>query len=146
MPSVPTVRSEQSIASARPARVVAIAVGATFCLALWLLLARWDLSEDIPGGGDDLFPRIVAVLGMLVVAGVAAVVVSPRLGQIAANASFVTWALLFAWRASVARVSGANLWLLPFLFLVLPAAGLAANLIDRVNKFVKTQRVRESDG
>jgi hypothetical protein len=108
--------------------VVGIAVG----LVAWLAIAPWDLSEvdragrTIAGGGDHLAPRIAAALVVVTVVYCIGVFVLDRVPIIwAAGGSCAVWVALFAWRASAARVDGANFWPVALVMVVMPAAALA---------------------
>ena len=118
----------------------AVAAGIAACLALWLLLVPWDLSEVdsdgriIAGGGDDTAPLQGAVLAILLVTSLLGVALVPRFGRIAGLSSFVSWASLWAWRASVARAAGANMWLAGFVVHVVPATVAASALVIGVER------------
>jgi hypothetical protein len=112
--------------------LTAVVVGVAIGYATWLLIAPWDLSEideagrAIAGGGDHLAPQIGAALAFLTALYCVGALVSDRLPIIWACAgSCAIWVVLFAWRASVARVDGANLWPIGLVFVVGPAAGCA---------------------
>jgi hypothetical protein len=109
--------------------LVALIGGATAVL-LWLLLLPWDLSEvDAQGrllerGGDDYAGAIAAVAS--IVLAIALILVLLRRTRLAAPA-FVAgglgaWAALFAWRAGTSETSGANLFMVPLLIVVIPLA------------------------
>lgn len=129
-------------------KAAAIAAGTAVCLVLWILIAPWDLSEldtagnVIDNGGDGHATTIFTVLSVLIALGIGAVLASPRLGRIAAIAGFVTWALIFGWRAAVARVIGANLWPLSFVYIVIPAVFLAATVVLIIEGRVVKHRSR----
>lgn len=102
-------------------------------LGLWLLLVPWDLSEiDADGrmldrGGDDYAGAIALVAGVIIAIGIG-LVVSPRTRPSAAwfvLGGLVIWAVLFAWRSAVSEVAGANMFMLPLVFAVIPLTVLA---------------------
>jgi hypothetical protein len=105
--------------------------GAALTLLVWLVIVPWDLSEDASGGGVDEYAARIGLV-LVVVTGVAVSLV--RAGRSDArwlgSAAAVTWATLFAWRAAVSEVSGANMWPLAFVTLVLPASALANLLVQ----------------
>jgi hypothetical protein len=112
--------------------LVALVVGVAIGFAAWLAIASWDLSEVdeagrvIAGGGDHLAPQIGAALALVTAMYCVGAFVLDRAPILWASAgSCITWVVLFAWRASVARVDGANLWPLGLVFIVMPAAGAA---------------------
>jgi hypothetical protein len=109
-------------------KLSAVLVGAAGSLGTWLLLVPWDLSEvDADGrsleqGGDDYGGMIAFVAGVVIVIAVGLLVV-PRTRRLAvwfAVGGLVTWATLFAWRAGVSETSGANMFMVPLLFAVIP--------------------------
>lgn len=107
-------------------KVVATAAGALLTLATWLLLVPWDLSEDAGGGrsADDHGGGIATVAVLVLVVAVA-LLPDPRTRSASApfaRGGFAAWAVLFAWRAGTAETAGANLSLVPLVFVVLPAA------------------------
>jgi hypothetical protein len=108
-------------------------VGILVALVAWLLVVPWDLSEvDASGrplstGGDDHFAAIGLVYLLVVALGA---LLAVRNGRWVAATGFVfgaclTWVALFAWRAGAARTVGANMFILPLAFLVIPAAAVA---------------------
>jgi hypothetical protein len=107
-------------------------VGATLGFAAWLAIAPWDLSEVdkagrvVVGGGDQLAPQIAAALVVVTAMYCVGALVSDRVPILwACGASCAMWVALWVWRASVARVDGANLWPVGLVLAVLPAAALA---------------------
>jgi hypothetical protein len=103
------------------------AVGVT--VVLWLALLPWDLSEiDAEGNttGSSLDQRWLSfalILLVILAVGIwAAWLRHPVISVSWTIAGAITWAGLFAWRASSARVSGANFWFLAFFLFVGPAA------------------------
>lgn len=114
--------------SSAVAAVIAGVAGVGVTAGGWTALLPWDLSElnangqQVTGGGDDYIPRILLVAAVYM--GFGALVArwrSPMAVPFVASAA-LSWAALFAWRASVSTVAGANLWLLMFMFVVLPVA------------------------
>jgi len=103
----------------------ALAVAAVTAVA-WFLLAPWDWSTVDAAG----HPRTGAtgdawgaLIGVALVSGLAvAVVVRRRPDAVlrAPLAGLATLIVLYAWRASQARVSGTNLWPLGLIGVVLP--------------------------
>ncbi len=123
---------------------VAARSGAVWCLAgvalavaAWVVVVPWDMStvdaagNDIPGRSDgETGPRIAVVLAVVMAGAVAADVLWRASRPIfLAVAGSATWAFLFAWRAAVSRVGGANMWPIAFVMLVLPAAVLGSLLV-----------------
>jgi hypothetical protein len=112
--------------------LLAVVVGVAIGFAAWLAIAPWDLSEvdragnSIAGGGDHLAPQIGAALALVTAMYCVAALVSDRVPiNWACGGSCAIWVALFAWRASVARVDGANLWPVGLVIVVMPAAALA---------------------
>lgn len=120
--------------------VEAFVVGVAVALAAWLLLVPWDLSEldasgaMIEGGGDDNAGGIAVVALVLLVIGLALTLVQETspLATVFTVGGYATWAALFAWRAGSARVSGANLYMVPLVIIVIPAAILAPLIVRSV--------------
>lgn len=111
----------------------AVAIGAVVALGAWLLLVPWDLSEiDADGrmldrGGDDHAGMIALVAGVVIAIGIG-LVVSPRTRPSATwfvLGGLVMWTVLFAWRSAVSEVSGANMFMLPLVFAVIPLTIIA---------------------
>jgi hypothetical protein len=111
---------------------LAVVVGVAIGFVAWLAIAPWDLSEvdkagrAIAGGGDHLAPQIGAALAVVTAMYcVAALALDHLPVSWACGGSCAIWVVLFAWRASSARVDGANLWPVGLVMVVLPAAALA---------------------
>jgi hypothetical protein len=109
-------------------KLPAVLVGAAVSVGTWLLFVPWDLSEvDADGrqlerGADDYAGMIALVAGVVIAIAVG-LVVAPRTRQSAvsfAGGGLVTWTALFAWRAGVSETSGANMFMIPLLFAVIP--------------------------
>lgn len=109
-------------------RIPAAVVGAVVSLGTWVLFLPWDLSEvDVDGrllekGGDD-YGGMIALVAVVVVAIAVGLLLAPWTRQSAlgfAVGGLVTWAVLFTWRAGVSETSGANMFMIPLLFVVIP--------------------------
>lgn len=109
-------------------KLAAALIGAVVSLWAWLLLVPWDLSEVAADGrlreqgGDDHGVMIALVAGVVVAVAVS-LLLAPRLRHAAvplATGGLVTWAGLFTWRAGVSETAGANMFLVPVLFAVIP--------------------------
>ena len=109
-------------------RLAAAVVGAAVTLGAWLLFLPWDLSEvDADGrllekGADD-YGGMIALVAVVVVAVAVGLLLAPRTRQSAlwlAVGGLGTWAVLFTWRAGVSETSGANMFMIPLLFAVIP--------------------------
>ena len=110
--------------------------GAAATLLLWLVVVPWDLSEvetvqpvtgydyygGSSGGGDDYGFQIGLVLGVVTVVAVAFILAGRTRARWSATAGAATWAVLYTWRAAVARTSGANMWMAGFAIVIAPAA------------------------
>ena len=112
--------------------LLAVVMGVAIGIAAWVAIAPWDLSEvdtagrAIAGGGDHLAPQIGAALALLTAMYCVGALVSDRVPITwACGGSCAIWVALFAWRASVARVDGANLWPVGLVIVVIPAAASA---------------------
>ena len=109
-------------------KLSAVLVGAVGSLGAWLLLVPWDLSEvDADGrsleqGGDDYGGMIALVAGVVIAIAIGLLMAQQarRLAVWFAVGGLVTWATLFAWRAGVSETSGANMFMVPLLFAVIP--------------------------
>lgn len=120
--------------------IAALVAGAATASIGWLAVVPWDLSEVdevgrvVQGSGVDGQVLAVAVLGLVVLAGVGLALLRPDWGQavVFTSGGSVAWAVLFAWRASTARTSGANMYLLALVVVVLPLAWLAPVLVRLV--------------
>ena len=117
--------------------IIALLGGASSAVIAWLLLVPWDLSEIdasgavIEGGGDDNAAAIAAVAFVVVVLGLLLILgehTRPRATAFT-FAGLTAWTLLFAWRAGSARVSGANLFIIPLIFAVIPTAVIAPLIV-----------------
>jgi hypothetical protein len=115
-----------------------VVVGTAVALIAWVLLVPWDLSEvdthgrELKGRGDDNAP-FIAVVALVVLVGGVLLSLSDRTRHRAAAAvagGSLAWVALFVWRAGVAEVSGANLFLVPLVMFVIPV-GIAMPLIVR---------------
>ena len=113
-----------------PNTLPAAPLGAAVSLGTWLLAVPWDLSEvDADGrvleqGGDD-YGGMIALVAALVVAIAIVLLLAPRTRRAApwfAAGGLAAWAALFAWRAGSAETSGANLFLVPLVMVVIPLA------------------------
>lgn len=100
----------------------------------------WDLSEvdaegrPLPAGDDD---QLVAIgLVLVLIAGIGAMLAAfarQRFFAIFFTAgATLTWAALFAWRAGTARTSGANLFLVPLVLFVIPAASITPMIVGAI--------------
>jgi hypothetical protein len=125
-----------------------VIAGVALAIGIWLLLVPWDLSEvdlqgrDIDGGADENWERIAGVLAVIVLVGVLLALVRPWSGVVPLTvAGAASWAGLFAWRASVSRVSGANLWRVSFVMMVVPAALATVILVSRLVRWRRDRRV-----
>ena len=114
--------------------------GAVASLGTWLLLVPWDLSEiDADGhqldrGGDDYAGLIALVAGVVIVVAVG-LVLAPRTRRSAVSfavGGMVTWAALYAWRAGASETSGANMFMIPLLFAVIPVTVAAPFVLRSV--------------
>lgn len=107
--------------------MVGCLIGVSVAFAAWIALVPWDLSERADGSrsGDDFGPEIAAVCIVVTIVGVL-VAIAPRTRPLAAALAaggLWCWTALFAWRAGTAEmVSGANLYMIPLLFLFVPSA------------------------
>ena len=116
----------------RWANASAVVVGVVIGFGAWLAIAPWDLSEIdkagrvIAGGGDHLAPQIGAALALVTAVYCVGALLFDRVPITwACGGSCAIWVALFAWRASSARVDGANLWPVGLVMVVMPAAALA---------------------
>jgi predicted neutral ceramidase superfamily lipid hydrolase len=103
--------------------------GAVCAVVAWLLLVPWDLStvdesgELIAGGNERGAGGMVVVFVVIVALGLIIAFRGARATSVTLTAAgTATWMSLFAWRTATARVIGANLFIVPLIVLVLPAA------------------------
>lgn len=131
----------------------AVLVGSAVSLAVWLLLVPWDLSEvDADGrmleqGGDDHAAMIAAVAGVVIAIAIG-LLAAPRARRSAvwfAVGGLAVWAVLFAWRAGVAETSGANMFMVPLLFAVIPLTIAVPIVLGRLT-FWLDERTRPQSG
>jgi hypothetical protein len=134
----------------RRAGLVALLVGAVAATALWVGLVPWDLSEvdsagrPVSDGADDHSGAIALVAVVVTGAGVV-LAASRRSGWAAARflgGGLAAWAVLFAWRAGTAETSGANLFLVPLVAVVLPVTIGAPLLVGRISSALERRRSR----
>ncbi len=111
-------------------RSVALLGGAAVPVAVWLVVVPWDLSEIdasgamIEGGGDDNAGSIATVAVVVLAMGVVLALLQQTrtVAELFTFGGFIAWAALFGWRAGSSRVIGANFFMIPLLFAVVPAA------------------------
>lgn len=75
-------------------------------------------------GGDDYAPMMALVAGAVIAIAIG-LLFAPLTRRSAtgfAAGGLVTWTVLFAWRAAVSRVSGANMFMIPLIVIVAPLA------------------------
>lgn len=123
---------------------------------LWLLLLPWDLSsvdqngELIDGRGGDVFARWRAVaLGVCWFVAVAASVTAGVRARTALAAVVAVGSFWFLWRTGSARVIGANMFVVGWLFAFLPAVsvgGLVAVLVGRALRPAAESHVAKGPG
>jgi len=138
-----------------PSRIARAMTWTAWCLAgvvlavvAWLVIVPWDLStvdaagNQIPGGGDrESGPRIALALAVILITALAVDRFRARANPVAlAAAGSATWALLFAWRAAVSRVGGANMWPLAYVTVVAPAAVLGSFMVAGITHWRATRR------
>lgn len=120
--------------------------GIALAFTAWLVFVPWDMStvgeagRRIAGRSDaQTGPKIGLALALILVV---ALVVEVRRGDARplpmAAAGAATWAVLFAWRAAVSRVGGANFWPIAFVFIVAPAAVLGPALVIGIAGWIKS--------
>ena len=121
-------------------KLPAALVGAAVSIGTWLTLLPWDLSEiDAHGqirdqGGDD-YGVVIAVVAIVVMAIAVGLVSASRTRRWAVPfvvGGLATWAVLFAWRAGVSETSGANMFMIPLLFAVIPLTIAGPLLLRRL--------------
>ncbi|MGH9152633.1 MAG: hypothetical protein ACRD03_09595 [Acidimicrobiales bacterium] len=106
------------------------------------MLVPWDLSEIdatgavIEGGGDDNAGAIALIAVVVLAIALALLLARPTRGHPArfTLGGYVTWAALFGWRAGSARFSGANLYIVPLVVIVIPVAVAVPLLIRSLSK------------
>lgn len=119
-----------STRTAQTAGALGLSAGASTAVVLWLAIVPWDLSEidktgrSIPNGGDDNAPAVALVFGLIAALGfIAAWAQRTRPHAVAfTGAASASWALLLGWRAGVARVIGANMFVIPLMLASVGAA------------------------
>jgi hypothetical protein len=122
--------------------------GAAIAVAAWLLLVPWDLSELDEGGsmlargGDDYGPHIAAVALIVILVGSATVLkaATRSAGPVLVASGLTAWSALFAWRAGTARVSGANMFAVPLVMVMIPAVVLMPLLVRRLGRLVQRSK------
>lgn len=120
----------------------ALLAGAATALAVWMALVPWDLSEIdatgavIEGGGDDNAGAIALVAVVVLAIALALLLARPTRGHAAGFTlgGYVAWAVLFGWRAGSSRVSGANLFIVPLVAIVIPVAVVVPLLVRSLSK------------
>jgi hypothetical protein len=119
--------------------------GAAIAVAVWLLLVPWDLAEldengsTLKRGGDDYAPQIAAVAVIVVLVGLATTLraTTRRAGPALVASGLAAWSALFAWRAGTAKVSGANMFVVPLVMFMIPAVVLMPLLVRRVGRLAQ---------
>jgi hypothetical protein len=82
---------------------------------------------------------MVAALAVVVVVSLTLAWVRPRHAVAFVAGAGATWAALFAWRTSTARVVGANLWLAGFVLVAIPAVAIALFAVVVVARWRSTR-------
>jgi hypothetical protein len=122
--------------------------GAGLAALAWMALLPWDLSEvdklgrPLPKGGEDYAAEIALVAVVVAVMGLTLLASSKTrrgAGMFAAGGLW-TWAALFGWRAAVSRVTGANLFVVPLIVAVVPAALALPVIIGAAGNWLETRR------
>jgi hypothetical protein len=116
--------------------------GVAIAVATWILLVPWDLSEldangsTLESGGDDSGWQIAVVGIVVVLVGLATTLkpVARGAGPVLVASGLTTWSALFAWRAGTAEVSGANMFVVPLVTVMIPAVVLMPVLVRRVGR------------
>jgi hypothetical protein len=116
--------------------------GVAIAVATWILLVPWDLSEldangsTLESGGDDSGWQIAVVGIVVVLVGLATTLkpVTRGAGPVLVASGLTTWSALFAWRAGTAEVSGANMFVVPLVTVMIPAVVLMPVLVRRVGR------------
>jgi hypothetical protein len=123
--------------------------GVAIAVAVWLLLLPWDLSEldangsTLQGGGDDYGWQIAVVGVVVVLVGLATTLKAKTrsAGPVLVASGLTAWSALFAWRAGTAEVSGANMFVVPLVTVMIPAVVLMPLLVRRVGRLAhRSQR------
>ena len=113
-------------------------MGALVAFGAWLVALPWDLSEagGTSSGGDEHAGRVALVAGLVVLvgAGLLGSTRTRRLSAPFAGGGLATWAVLFAWRVGTAETSGANMFLVPLVFAVIPLTLVAPLLLHVVSR------------
>ena len=100
----------------RPVQLAAgVFAGVAVATLSWLAIVPWDLStvdenDRLIEGSETQDAKVWAVLGILVLLAFAAALVLPKRATGFAVGAVLTFAVLYTWRGSTARVVGANLW------------------------------------
>ncbi|MER3462373.1 MAG: hypothetical protein C4342_05125 [Armatimonadota bacterium] len=111
--------------------------GVGLSVAAWLVLVPWDLSElDSqgrlrPDGGDSSAGSIIAVVALVGGVGLIGALLTRRTRwPVALTCGGTgTWTVLFTWRAGTANTSGANMFMVSLVFLVVPTAVILPLLV-----------------
>lgn len=112
----------------------------------------WDMStvdlagNHIEGRGDgENGPKIGLALGVVLIVALIVDRVRTRSQPVVlAGAGAWTWALLFAWRAAVSRVGGANMWPIGFVLVVAPAAVLGTAVVAGITEWLRVRTARRA--
>ncbi len=122
--------------------LLAFAIGTLTAVSIWVAVLPWDLSEvdnfgrATGGGVDDSVPAMVLVVAVVAVAGLTLALAGrrPAIATALTAGGCLAWAALFAWRAGTARTSGANMFLVPLVFLVSPTAVSLPLVVHRMGR------------
>ncbi len=125
-------------------RLASCLAGGALAVLVWAVVVPWDLSEvdergrALPRGGDEYAPEIALVATAVGLTGLALSLSSrTRAGGPWLTAGGLwAWAALFAWRAAVSRVSGANLFMVPLVFFFIPVALVFPLIVNAVGNWV----------